>query len=65
MPSPSAEHCRERANAAERAAAEATLDNVRDRELRARATWLEMAERAERTAAMRDRLLAEKAAQQG
>lgn len=58
-----AEYCRERAAAAELAAAEATLDNVRKRELRARDTWLEMADRADRTAAMRDRLIADKARQ--
>lgn len=56
-----AEYCRERAADAEQAAAEASLDNVRERELRSRKSWLEMADRADRTAAMRDRLIAEKA----
>lgn len=62
-----AEYCRERAAAAEQAAAEATLANVREREMRARATWLEMAERADRTSAMREQREAEKAqaAEQG
>lgn len=64
MPSPSADQCRERAQAADRAATEATLDNVRQREIRARDTWLEMAARAERTATMRDRILAEKEARE-
>ena len=61
MPSPTAELCRQRAAEADRAATEATLDNVRERELRARDTWIEMAERAERVSTMRDRLTAEKA----
>ncbi|MCA1748821.1 MAG: hypothetical protein ABR601_09020 [Parasphingopyxis sp.] len=59
-----ADYCRERAAAAEQAADEASLSNVRQRELRARETWLEMAHRADRTAAMRDRLAAEKAARE-
>lgn len=52
------------ARAAEmRAAAEAaTLDNVRDRCLRSEAAWMQMAQRAERTEAMRATLLAAKAA---
>jgi hypothetical protein len=41
----------------------ATLDNVRDRCLRAEAAWLEMAARAERTEKMRTSQLAAKAAQ--
>lgn len=51
------------ARAAEaRAQAEAaTLDNVRERCLRAEAAWNAMAERAERTEAMRATLLADKA----
>ena len=40
----------------------ATLDNVRDRCLRAEAAWLAMAERAERNETMRATLLAKKAA---
>lgn len=63
MPSPTAAHCRQRAEAADRAAGETSLANVRERELRARDTWLEMAERAERVAEMRDRQIAEKRAQ--
>ena len=53
-----------RARAAEcRASAEASsLANVRDRCLRSEAAWLELAERAERTERMRQRLAAEKAA---
>ena len=39
----------------------ATLDNVRDRCLRAEAAWSQMAERAERTEKMRRTLLADKA----
>lgn len=42
----------------------ATLDNVRDRCLRSEAAWRGMAERAERTAKMREALLASKASQQ-
>ena len=62
MPSPTAETCRARAAEAERLAEDATLDNVRERNLRARDSWLEMAERAERTQKMRERIEAEKAA---
>ena len=40
---------RTRAEAAHRDAAEATLDNVRERHLRAAAAWEKMAERGERT----------------
>lgn len=40
----------------------ATLDNVRDRCLRAEAAWLAMAERIERTETARQRREAEKAA---
>ena len=40
----------------------ATLDNVRDRCLRAEAAWIEMAARVERTEAMREALDAAKAA---
>ena len=51
-----------RAEQARTEAAEATLDNVRDRCLRAEAAWMEMAARAERTERMRATQLAEKAA---
>ena len=47
--------------AAEARAGAATLDNVRDRWLRAEATWSEMAARSERGEKMRDKLIAEKA----
>ncbi len=50
-----------RAAEARAAAEETTLANVRDRCLRAEAAWIEMAARADRTQAMRDTLLAEKA----
>lgn len=39
------EFCQARADAAATAAQNATLDNVRDRELRSEAAWLEMANR--------------------
>ena len=42
-----------RAEEARTQADEATLDNVRDRCLRAEAAWMEMAARAERTEKMR------------
>ena len=51
-----------RAEQARSEADEATLDNVRDRCLRAEAAWLEMANRAERTEKMRADLLAAKEA---
>ena len=44
---------RQRAEQARSEADEATLDNVRDRCLRAEAAWNEMANRAERTEKMR------------
>ena len=53
-----------RADQARAEADAATLENVRDRCLRAEAAWLEMAARAERTEKMRATQLAEKAAQQ-
>lgn len=62
MPAPTAETCRQRAAEADKAATETSLDKVRERHLRARDSWLEMAERADRVAAMRDRIAAEKAA---
>jgi hypothetical protein len=49
-----------RAEAARIDADAATLDNVRDRCLRAEAAWREMAARAERTLKMRATLLADK-----
>jgi hypothetical protein len=51
-----------RAEQAHAEAQEATLDNVRDRCLRAEAAWMEMASRAERTEKMRATQLAAKAA---
>lgn len=45
--------CRERADQAFADAAAATLDNVRDRYLRAAKAWDEMATRAEKTAERR------------
>jgi hypothetical protein len=42
-----------RAREAEVAAAAATLDNVRDRELRSAKTWIGLAEQAQRVAAER------------
>ena len=52
-----------RAEQARAEASEATLDNVRDRCLRAEAAWMEMASRAERTEKMRvDQLAAKEAA---
>lgn len=50
----------ERAAEARAAADKSTLDNVRQRCLRAAAAWTEMAERARRTETMRTALLAEK-----
>jgi len=44
---------RSRAEECQAQAAQATLANVRDRCLRSAAAWLEMAERGERTDAMR------------
>lgn len=51
-----------RAEQAHAEAQAATLDNVRDRCLRAEAAWMEMASRAERTEKMRATQLAAKAA---
>jgi len=53
----------ERAEEARAGAAAATLDNVRDRWLRSEATWTEMAARSARGEKMRDKLIAEKAAE--
>lgn len=52
-----------RAEQARAEANEATLENVRDRCLRAEAAWMEMATRADRTEKMRADLAAAKAAQ--
>jgi len=51
-----------RAEQARAEADEATLENVRDRCLRAEAAWMEMAARADRTEKMRADLVAAKAA---
>ena len=53
----------QRAAEARAGAGAATLDNVRDRWLRAAATWTEMAARSERGEKMRAKLMAEKAAE--
>ena len=53
----------DRAAEARAGAGAATLDNVRDRWLRAAATWSEMAARSERGEKMRDKLIAEKASE--
>jgi hypothetical protein len=52
-----------RANDARAEADGATLENVRERCLRAEAAWREMAARAERTARMRAEVLVTKAAE--
>ena len=52
MTSPSLAY-RDRAAQAHQEAEDATLDNVRDRALRAEAAWTQMAERAERVDAAR------------
>ena len=51
-----------RAEQAHAEAEQATLDNVRERCLRAEAAWMEMASRAERTEKMRADQIAAKAA---
>jgi hypothetical protein len=51
-----------RAEQAHSEAEQATLDNVRERCLRAEAAWMEMASRAERTEKMRADQIAAKAA---
>lgn len=53
-----------RAEEARAQAQEATLENVRERCLRAEAAWMEMADRAERTEKMRATQLAAKTAQE-
>ncbi|VVT12839.1 hypothetical protein [Erythrobacter sp. EC-HK427] len=54
------EMCCERAELAAKAAANATLDNVRDRELRAEKTWRGLAEKARSVAEQRDKMEREK-----
>ena len=53
----------ERAKEARVTARAATLDNVRDRWLRSEASWTELADRSQRSEKMRDKLIAEKAAE--
>ncbi|MFL6742791.1 MAG: hypothetical protein ACJ8E3_02390 [Sphingomicrobium sp.] len=53
----------ERAAEARAIADAATLDNVRDRWLRSEASWAELADRGERSERLRDKLIAEKAAE--
>lgn len=57
------ESCMERADAAANAAAKATLDNVRDRELRAEKTWRGLAEKARAVATQRAQVEQEKTQQ--
>jgi hypothetical protein len=54
----------ERAAEARASAAAATLDNVRERWLQAEASWIEMAGRKARSDVMRDKLIADKVAEQ-
>jgi len=53
----------ERAAEARLGASAATLNNVRERWLRSEATWTELATRSARGEKMRDKLIAEKAAE--
>jgi hypothetical protein len=53
----------ERAAEARAGASLATLDNVRDRWLRAEATWSELAARSARSETLRVKLIADKAAE--
>ncbi|MFL6847157.1 MAG: hypothetical protein ACJ8EI_02135 [Sphingomicrobium sp.] len=53
----------QRAAEARATADAATLDNVRDRWLRSEASWTELADRSQRSETMRDKLIAEKAAE--
>ncbi|MEO1967108.1 MAG: hypothetical protein ABGW87_00160 [Sphingomonadaceae bacterium] len=53
----------ERARESEAAAAEATLDNVRERAERAAKTWRALADQAKSVSAMRERVEREKAAE--
>jgi hypothetical protein len=59
---PTAAFYRERAVQAQRDADQATLDNVRDRHLVARDTWIEMADKAEGVMFAREKQEAEKLA---
>lgn len=52
---------RERADAAAAAAEKATLDNVRERELRAEKTWRGLADQARAVAVQREKVETEKA----
>ena len=54
------EACCERADRAAEAAASATLDNVRERELRAEKTWRGLAEKARSVAQQREKVEREK-----
>lgn len=56
--------CTERAVAAGEAAKQATLANVRERELRAQKTWQALADQARAVAMQREQLEKEKAARQ-
>jgi DNA-binding transcriptional regulator YdaS (Cro superfamily) len=53
----------DRAAEARAGASAATLSNVRERWLRAEVTWTEMAARSERGEKMREKLIADKAAE--
>ena len=55
------EFYRERAAEAQAGAASATLQNIRDRWLLAVASWTDLAERAERSEKLHQKLIAEKA----
>ncbi len=57
------EFYRDRADAAAAAAEQATLDNVRERELRAERTWRGLAEQARKVAEDREKAAREKAEQ--
>jgi hypothetical protein len=61
---PTAAFYRERAEQAQRDADQATLDNVRERHLVARDTWIEMADKAEGVIFAREKNEAEKLALQ-
>lgn len=57
------EFYRDRADAAAAAAEQATLDNVRERELRSEKTWRGLAEQARKVAEDREKAAREKAEQ--
>ena len=59
---PTSAFYRERAEQAQRDADNASLDNVRERHLVARDTWIEMADKAEGVVIAREKNEAEKAA---